>query len=111
MKYIDADRLKAEIKGFRNIARERVDDEDTYFLGMAQGYDNSISIIDSLQQEQPKVDLEKEMTAYIERHFHIRYDETLEVGNDPLTTHDFEEIARHFAEWGAIHLNARKEEP
>ena len=54
-KYIDADRLKAEIKGFRNIARERVDDEDTYFLGMAQGYDNSISIIESLQQEQPKV--------------------------------------------------------
>ena len=52
------------------------------------------------------VDLEKEMIAYIERHFHIRYDETLEVGNDPLTTHDFEEIARHFYELG---FNARME--
>lgn len=56
------------------------------------------------QQEQPEVDLEEEITAYIERHFHIRYDETLEVGNDPLTTHDFEEIARHFWNKG---FNAR----
>ena len=56
------------------------------------------------------MDLEEEMTSYIERNFHIRYDETLEVGNESLTTFDFEKIARHFAEWGAIHLNARKEE-
>ena len=54
----------------------------------------------NLLWEQQKVDLEEEITAYIERHFHIRYDETLEVGNDPLTTHDFEEIARHFYERG-----------
>lgn len=61
---------------------------------------------DLLKQEPQEVDLEKEMTAYIERHFHIRYDETLEVGNDPLTTHDFEKIARYFYELG---LKARKE--
>lgn len=59
-----------------------------------------------LQQEQPEVDLNEEITAYIESHFHIRYDETLEVGNDPLTTADFEAIAHHFFNLG---LNARKE--
>lgn len=53
---------------------------------------------------QSEVDLEEEMTSYIERNFHIRSDETLEVGNDPLTTFDFEKIARHFAKWGAEHL-------
>lgn len=50
-KYIPAETLIAELIGFRDIAREKIDDEDNYFLGMAQGYDNAIDIITSLQQE------------------------------------------------------------
>lgn len=48
--------------------------------------------------------LEEEISSYIESHYHIRYDETLERGSSPLTTFDFGDIARHFAEWGAEHL-------
>lgn len=49
-------------------------------------------------------ELEEEMTRFIEAHYHTRFDETLENGNAPLTVFDFEDIARHFAEWGAEHL-------
>ena len=48
--------------------------------------------------------LEEEITSYIKKHYHIRNDETLERGNDALTTYDFAEIARHFYEIGWIHL-------
>jgi len=103
--YIDAEKLKSEIE--RRI--KSWTNREKYALP-GQGKDTCtscvteltdlLSFIDSLQQEQPEVDLEKEMTAYIERHFHVRYDETLENGNDPLTTFDFCEIARHFYELG-----------
>lgn len=89
-RYIDAEKLKAEIKGFRNIARERVDDKDTYFLGMAQGYDNSISIIESIQQEQPEVDLEKEMEKY--------FGENWKDGTPIEVQDDMINFARHFYE-------------
>ena len=56
-------------------------------------------------KEQPVCDgLEEEITSYIKKHYHIRNDETLERGNDALTTYDFAEIARHFYEIGWIHL-------
>lgn len=100
-KYIDAEKLIVQIdnlESFSCISEE----QDGFYSAISRIND----IIDSLQQEQPEVDLDEEITAYIESHFHIRYDETLEVGNDPLTTADFEAIARHFFELG---LNARKE--
>ena len=50
--------------------------------------------------EVKEVDLNEEIVDYINSHFHIRYDETLERGNDPLTTMDFDEIAKHFFELG-----------
>lgn len=66
------------------------------------GYEHALeevrNFLDTLQEE--KVDLDKEITDYINKHFHIRNDETLENGNDPLTTYDFEEIAKHFYELG-----------
>lgn len=52
----------------------------------------------------PSEELEEEMKRFIDAHYHTRFDETLENGNDPLTVFDFEDIARHFAEWGAEHL-------
>ena len=57
--------------------------------------------------EVKEVDLENEITDYIEKHYHVRYDETLENGSDPLTVFDFEDIARYFFRLG---LNARKGE-
>lgn len=98
MKYIDAELLKTELKR-RIKERDNMMKLGTYF-STSYVYEDILDLIDSLQQEQPEGELEKEMTAYIEQHFHIRYDETLEVGNDPLTTYDFEKIARHFYELG-----------
>lgn len=50
-----------------------------------------------------------EMTRFIEAHYHIRFDETLENGNSPLTTHDFEDIARHFYERGRNYAKQLRE--
>lgn len=44
-------------------------------------------------------ELEEEITNYINKHYHIKYDKTLEHGNTPLTTYDFEVIAKYFANW------------
>ena len=102
-KYIDAEKLIAEIErlgsaAYENYTRDNSDKEYWTYM-TCKKISNCIA---TLQQEPPEVDLEEEMTAYIERHFHIRYDETLEVGNDPLTTHDFEKIASHFWNKGYI---------
>ena len=99
-KYIDAEKLIAEIKGFRNIAREKIDNEDTYYLGMAQGYDNAIVVIESLQQEQPKVDLEKEYKEWWETRVsgNVNIEHTMEWF--------MHETARHFYE---LDKNTRKE--
>lgn len=50
------------------------------------------------KQEQPEVELEEEVKRWKNKHG--------VVGMDDLWL----KFARHFAEWGAIHLNARKEE-
>ena len=55
----------------------------------------------SVMKEQPKEDIEKEYAEFVEA--------------DPVYSKLVngivgKAIARHFAEWGAIHLNARKEE-
>lgn len=92
MKYIDAEKLKAEIER-RRLSNRYIDTES---------YENELlEIIDSLQQEQPEVDLKKEYAEFVEA--------------DPVYSKLVNDvvgraIARHFAEWGAIHLNARKEE-
>lgn len=54
MKYIDADRLKAETEKRMHICDgifER--DSDTYYQGKAVAYQETLSLIDSLQQEHP----------------------------------------------------------
>ena len=101
-KYIDVEKLVAELTKmqFTLNAAYRKPQSDNIVRAISLEYDDILSLVDSLQQEQPEVDLDEEIIAYIERHFHIRYDETLEVGNDPLTTTDFEEIARYFYELG-----------
>ena len=91
MKYIDAEKLKEELEMRK-----------TVYIGHAlslrgtnliDGFDEALSIIDSLQQEQPEVDLEKEIIRYQREDM----DRDTTVGD----------VARHFY---GLRLNARKEE-
>ena len=94
-KNIDADVLKAEIEKRKNICKgifER--DSDTYYQGKAVAYQETLSFINSLQQEQPAKDLEEEIKRYIPR--------------DQCPVPDLmEAVARHFYELGQ---QAKKEE-
>lgn len=94
MKYIDAERLRAEIK----FAKSVYDDPKRVVYGVADAYrqdgraamcDDILKKIDSLQQEQPEVDIKKELHAYIcsDEYMNTREDGSLL-------------IARHFYELG-----------
>lgn len=91
-KYIDAERLSKAIenKGL-----------DCSFALKMERLD-TLALIDSLQQEQPEVDLEEEIQLYIEN---------IGFGHggwiDGLSDEDLRNIANHFYELG---LNARKKE-
>jgi len=93
MKYIDADLLKSKLK---DVATEFK--TGNYYLDnseQAVGYENALidfeQIIDSLQQEQPEVDLEEELDTY--------YDSPLWDG-EPVSWMTYTRIARHFYELG-----------
>lgn len=64
MKYIDADRLKAEIeKHIKEVkdAAERFTPNMGFFDAKLSGIYDVMAIIDSLQQEQPDVDIREEI--------------------------------------------------
>ena len=69
MKYIDADKLISEIEKYKQgaaIARfDNAGENADYFQGKVDLCDDLQHIIDSLQHEQPEVDLEKEIEMYI----------------------------------------------
>ena len=100
MKYIDADKLLAEIERLTNQKKEklkRFSDED-YTCSVASsincklcGNEEVLSIITSLQQEQPEVDLDREIIKY-----KVPFADEREYLNE--TTLDT--IARHFFELG-----------
>lgn len=94
--YIPADKLIAEIE--RLSATEY--GGNTLGDDVANGALDYVleEIIPSLQQEQPEVDLEKEIDRELDTRWKGEY----------LSTSKFRESARHFAKWGAIHLNTRK---
>lgn len=106
MKYIDADKLREKItEQMDSVPREVGRGAGTITstgYGMMQAFQVVRSIIDSLQQEQPEVDLEKE----IEKWFDLSgIGEAWE--NGEWSTNDVTRTARHFYELG---LNARKED-
>lgn len=114
-KYVDAEKLKTEIKRQQRSLTLLANTEQVSVrrdCALQNGvYVYILDIINSLQQELPEVDLEKEInteiskwTCYEEIGFGAKYDAK------PFDGRDIEKIARHFAEWGAIHLNAKKEE-
>lgn len=109
-KYIDADLLRKEIEKRKNICNgvyER--DSDTYYQGKAVAYQETLSLIDSLQQEQtltdcnelqePEVDLEKEVEKYFQGLWPGM--ETAEQCNTDMhfTPPAIMRLARHFANW------------
>lgn len=98
-KYIDAEKLIAEIKRLDKENKELLKSGGSigreFLFGIGAGYAAVIKIIDSLQQDQPEVDLEKEIKNYLA---------TKCAGDDEPS---ISEIARHFYELG---LAARKGE-
>lgn len=64
-------------------------------------------MLNSPQKESISEDLEEEITDYINKHYHIRYDETLDVGNDSINSYDFADAARHFANWQKEQMMAK----
>lgn len=103
-KFIETDKLLAEIERLKEKAQaERVLHPQTILSAknylLIQDYDTLLSIITSLQQEQPEVELERELCEYYNK---------AEFGpSEAIEYETHKEIARHFYELG---LNARKEE-
>lgn len=108
MKYIDADRLRAEIEKKRNeIVAEALDPDASIERVASAKYkkdalSDAISIIDSLQQEQPEVDLNKEIDSCWQGWVSPSNQSSVE---GVLPKSEFSMYARHFFDLG---LNARK---
>lgn len=101
MKYIDTDRLRKEVRRLEKAAHKSAlgcaDSETRRFHeGKDFAYQYVGTLIASLQQELPELDLEKEMDEYFEN---MAVQEHENIFED--TYHN---IARHFAQWGAEHL-------
>ena len=96
MKYIDADKLRKEVKRLERAAYKSAlgcaDSETRKFHeGKALAYQFVDILLDSLQQEQPEVDLEKEI---------IRYKVPFSDDKEYLNETTLDSIARHFYELG-----------
>lgn len=99
-KYIDADHLNVELeKHIKEIkdAAERFTPNMGFFYAKLSGIYDVMALIDSLQHEQPEVDLEEEVKRYYSDNFAY-------ISSDQPTLSILTNIARHFAEWGAEHL-------
>lgn len=108
-KYIDADLLQEKItEQMESLPREvgrGVGTITSKGYGMMQAFQIMRSIIDSLQQEQPEVDLEKEIDLEWEKCDPI--DEGMGLESANIVNEQFGYIARYFYNLG---INARKEE-
>lgn len=96
-KYIDADRLRAEIERLKETHERNLDKPmERGRIGHAHGYvdccDEFLAFIDSLQQEQSEVDLKK----IIEQTYH----DGSVADTDDMDHATYENIARHFFELG-----------
>lgn len=107
-KYIDADRLKAKITDlcananfYQQRAMEESDREDFVSSGgEIFAYSKVLSLINSLQQEQSEINLEKEIEVCWETYLKDAFGMPIE---GRITKYEVEEIARHFY---ALGINA-----
>lgn len=106
MKYIDAELLKTELKRLIK-ERDNMMKLGTYF-STSYVYEDILALIDSLQQEQPEMDLEKEFDNFLEKeNAYVDDNGMISYYNGSSFNHtcDIYPIARHFFELG---LKARK---
>lgn len=97
-KYIDADKLKAKLdEHYRNYQSKYMETRNPYTLGLIDGFDLAEQVIDSLQQEQPKVDLEKEIIRFLESEESTSH---TNAGGYDVAFKDTVKIAHHFYELG-----------
>lgn len=114
MKCIDAEKLYKQIDErmarFAKLEKEAepdTEDLSIFYQGKKEMCSELLGIIDSLQKEQPEVDLEKEIDMFFDG---WSIDEDLGLVDDEgwsVTVKDIRNVARHFYEFG---LKARKEE-
>lgn len=93
MKYIDAEQLSEKIESIGLYVQKSADYND----GRNDMKTMVLDLIDSLQQEQPEVDLEKEIVSICEAYGITKHLDA-ELGQL-----DIRDIARHFAKWGMEH--------
>ena len=98
MKYIEAEKLIAEIERWRDKAKEKYN-ESTYSMGRCDALAEFRNHIVSLQQEQPEVDLDELINDFLlnNSEFLVERDSKVVV----------QKLARHFYELG---FNTKKEE-
>lgn len=108
MKCVDADKLKELIdEKWKELADKNVKVGGGKWDAEISTYLSVLRLIDSLQQEQTEVDLEKEIDMFVDG---WSIDEDLGLVDDEgwsVTVGDIKNVARHFYELG---LKARKEE-
>ena len=113
-KYIDADTLRIKITDlcananfYQQKAIEESNREDfVSFGGEISAYAKVLVIIDSLQQEQPEIDLEKETEKYFKGW--TETDDGIACHYQYVDLNTCRSIAHHFYELGS--LNTREEE-
>lgn len=108
-KYIDADRLRAEIENlierYSSVKAKGVLQEG-YKGGRLIGYEDVLNILKRIQEESEKpIDgLEDELKDYLRRYYNCDYPKQIEENTCSPTMPHIVEAARHFAEWGAEHF-------
>ena len=106
-KYIAVDRLKAKLdEHYRKYQSKYMETRAPYTQGLIDALDLAEQVIDSLQQEQPEVDLEKETEKYFNGW--TETDDGIACHYQYVDLNTCRGIARHFYELGK--LDARKEE-
>ena len=106
MKYIDADKLIAKIEQRKQIHKNNLKNGFPDETNKIHEDDNILSIISSLQQEQPEVDFENYLENYF-KGWHIEEEIGLTKPDGwSCIVDDIKDIARHFYELG---LNPRKD--
>lgn len=112
MKYIDADRLRAEIEDLI-VKYSSVEAKgpilEGYKGGRLIGYRDVINKLNSLQQEQPQVADASKMEqpeVELEEEISRTYRDGSVADTSDMDHVSYENIARHFAEWGAKHSGA-----